>query len=168
MMKPSDNNVENWIEEIHREHYDSFLRYAQVCFRIFGRGVVHRAEDAVQLTYEKVWMKKEELLTKDDPIAWFYAVLKNTVRELSRDDMRWQMHMNQIVVLMVTTGGTEFVLRAELKSMMIHVGDARQPHKEGSWKKMQNKKNFLKKNVNKCHPKVTYEVEEVLGNDIKS
>lgn len=33
---------------------------------------------------------------------------------------------------------------------------------------MQNKKNFLKKNVNKCHPKVTYEVEEVLGNDIKS
>ena len=36
MMKPSDNNVENWIEEIHREHYDSFLRYAQVCFRIFG------------------------------------------------------------------------------------------------------------------------------------
>ena len=118
MMKPSDNNVENWIEEIHREHYDSFLRYAQVCFRIFGRGVVHRAEDAFQLTYEKVWMKKEELLTKDDPIAWFYAVLKNTVRELSRDDMRWQMHMNQIVVLMVTTGGTEFVLRAELKSMM--------------------------------------------------
>ena len=79
---------------------------------------MHRAEDAVQLTYEKVWMKKEELLTKDDPIAWFYAVLKNTVRELSRDDMRWQMHMNQIVVLMVTTGGTEFVLRAELKSMM--------------------------------------------------
>lgn len=118
MMKPSDNDVEKWLAALHQEKYDEFVGYAARCFRAYGPSAIHRAEDAVQISYEKVWLKRNELITKDNPVAWFYGILKRTIQELYKDDMRWQKHIGQIVVLMVTTGGTEFVLRSELKSMM--------------------------------------------------
>lgn len=118
MTKPSDKEIGEWFEQLHREHYESLIRNASIYFRAYGPSAADRAQDAVQLTYEKAWIKRDELFTKENPIAWVYGILQKTAMETYREDVKWRKQMSAMSDVVKTDTGTDFTLKIELQGLM--------------------------------------------------
>lgn len=108
-------------EQIYRENYDNFIRYATVIFKTHGSHYVSasgRSEEAVQEMFAFAWARRDKMADAPEPLRWLYGVLQNKVWELLREDRVWTKRMLQISEQYQTQGSYDFRLKIELEDML--------------------------------------------------
>lgn len=55
--------------------------------------LISKAEDIVQEMYELAWKKRAEVLSKDKPVGWLYEALYYKVKELLREENKWEKRL---------------------------------------------------------------------------
>ena len=95
-----DNMIsEEEFEQIYKENYESFIRYATTIFKANGSQYVSasgRAEEAVQEMCAVAWENRDKLSAAPSPLGWMYTTLQFKVRELLREDRAWMKRLLQI------------------------------------------------------------------------
>lgn len=95
-----DNMIsEEEFEQIYKENYESFIRYATAIFKANGSQYVSasgRAEEAVQEMCAVAWENRDKLSAAPSPLGWMYTTLQFKVRELLREDRAWMKRLLQI------------------------------------------------------------------------
>ena len=108
-------------EQIYRENYESFVRYAATIFNAHGSRYVSasgRAEEAVQEMCAFAWENRGRMAAAASPLGWMYTVLQYKVRELLREDRLWMKRLLQISEQYSTEDSYDFRLKVELEDMM--------------------------------------------------
>ena len=108
-------------EQIYKEHYALFLRYAKTIFDAHGSRYVSasgRAEEAVQEMFAFAWENREAMYQAPSPIGWMYKCLAFKVQELLREDRLWAKRILQISEKHSGQGERDFYLKAELEDII--------------------------------------------------
>ena len=108
-------------EQIYKEHYALFLRYATAIFNAHGSRYVSasgRAEEAVQEMFAFAWENQEEMFQAPSPIGWMYRCLAFKAQELLREDRLWAKRILQVSEQHSQQGERDFYLKAELETLI--------------------------------------------------
>lgn len=105
-------DVENWFDEVYREHMADMLRVA--------RRVLHNdqaAEDAVQNVFVTLLIKQESLRTHPNVPGWLYVTLRNVIgNELQKEKHRSheELELNSIQDAQENVDRLEYMLPSAL------------------------------------------------------
>ena len=108
-------------EQIYKENYDRFLRYAATIFRACGPYNISadgRAEEAVQEMCAFAWEHRDKMSEAEFPVRWMFRVLYYKVRELLRDEQTWTKRMQQISEQFCEEDVNDFRLKVELEDLI--------------------------------------------------
>ena len=110
-------------EQIYKENYEGFIRYANVVFKACGAECVSvsgRAEEAVQEMCAFAWENRDRMAASPSPIGWMYTTLQYKVKEFLREDRLWTKRIMQISEQYGGKDGEtyDFRLKAELEDIL--------------------------------------------------
>lgn len=108
-------------EQLYKENYDLFLRYAAAIFNAHGSRYVSvsgRAEEAVQEMFAFAWEHRTAMFQSPSPVGWMYKCLAFKVRELLREDRLWAKRILQVSEQRDRQGTRDFYLKAELEDLI--------------------------------------------------
>lgn len=108
-------------EQIYKENYDRFLRYAATIFCACGPYNIStdgRAEEAVQEMCAFAWEHRDKMSEAEFPVRWMFRVLYYKVRELLRDEQVWEKRMQQISEQYCEEDVNDFRLKVELEDLI--------------------------------------------------
>lgn len=79
------------IQKICETEYEKLLRCAAsyLMVRNSSLHILNKAEDVVQETFALAWEHKEDVLSSEKPVGWFYKALQYKAKELVKKENRW-------------------------------------------------------------------------------
>ena len=108
-------------EQIYKENYSYFLRYAATIFHAFAphnMPIGDRAEEAVQEMCAFAWANRDKMAEAEFPVRWMVRVLFFKMRELLRDEQTWAKRMQQISEQFCEEDVNDFRLKVELEDLI--------------------------------------------------
>lgn len=86
-----DQEAEAIIRGIYDAEYPKLVRCAASYLKIRNDAlhVLNRAEDVVQETFALAWERREEVLSKENRVAWMYSTLQYKAKEILREENKW-------------------------------------------------------------------------------
>lgn len=89
--KGTEQEARKLFHDFFESEYEKMIRCAGLMLRArdSNAAVNGRAEVAVQETFALAWERREEVLSREQPVGWLYCALRYKVREILKEENRW-------------------------------------------------------------------------------